>query len=266
MGAIDVAPLCGPSNGKTYDATLAANKWISTLMPDTAYLPPLSLFTHDEPAIPISMLLFRSSPDHIIGGIVIAPFIPIIAPKEAVKDYSTDYTFHVCSFLEKKLQGTYLFIRSPGADLIPVIDNFSYLNAQRFGIKIGNALFSSLKKAEWSDIGKALSYYKEIHPPLKDWVRKNTAELINLFDGYDKQLKAVRNINLDIAIKRDLQDKTLNAYYLYKHLSDYGIPVAFAIKGLRINSLVLLSLPGDYLLKTERFHTFIVRQHRPYYC
>jgi hypothetical protein len=118
-------------------------------------------------------------------------------------------------------------------------------------MKIGASLYAGLKKAEWERLRKVLCYWDPLQPQLKEWAYLGSADLIELYEKYSRQSRAAREMDLDLALKRDLQDKYLSAYYLYRHSADFGAPGALSLKALRLNSVFFIGLPGSYLFGTD---------------
>jgi hypothetical protein len=200
------------------------------------------------------MLLFRSlETQQIFGGIVLSGVPPcIVPPAKTGGDISSDYVFHLCDHLERKLGGTFLFARSPGAGLIPFIDAFSHPSAHRYGISVGSGLAQDVKEARWEKLKKARFYYREgLALPLKEEAALPDSELAARVEKYRAQSLSIRGANLDLSTKRGIQDQYLSPHYLRAHFSRFGRPREIAVKALRLNRFFFVSLPGEHFLKTS---------------
>ncbi|MFH0920372.1 MAG: hypothetical protein V1913_08410 [Fibrobacterota bacterium] len=232
-------PMAGP------DPARYANRWLFTLTGDSGHFPAGSLKAVEMPPQATTCIIFRSAPDRIAGGLILAPYPPATV-RTTWPEISSDYIPHLCGFLEKKLGGTFLFARSPGTDILPMPDNASFSLAQRVGIRLGTALMTPLKKAPWVPLSEAFFYQRPLALPLKPWASLSLAELRQRHTRYYRQAQEARGLELDLPVKRDLQDKYLTAYYLYEYFSRGGKTPAPVLQAVRFGEqALLLGLPAQ---------------------
>lgn len=247
-GSIDLAPLCGPvAGGKQYDAGTAVSRFFGILVPDSVKPAPGALLTRPLPPAPFRMLLFRSRENgRLLGALVLAPIPPIVLPAAAFNRISPDYAFPLAKELEKKLECPCLFIRTPSADRIPVVEEASFSNAQRFGSRVAAVLLAQVKKARFTETGRVRAYSLAVRLPLKPWAAKSEPELSALSDRYRRELQDVRSTSLDLPFKRELLDRSLTALYLGRHRALHGFEEAPLIKAVSMGQgPLLLALPGN---------------------
>jgi hypothetical protein len=251
IGGVDVPPLCGTQiNNKTYDATNHASRWLSTFTYQIPLSKPFSIKTAPFTTPALSIIVFRTRKDIILGGIILSPYTPSITPPAKLGgDISSDYTYYLCSFFEKKLGGHFLFIRSPGTDIMPYIDNFSHPNSHRFGTKIATNAISFIEEATWQKLKKIRFYNKPVELPLKPWAKHAREELKALADRYISQARSLMPVPVDLLVKRQTQDKCLTAFYLNKYY-DKIQHAKSAIKAARFNDVILIGLPGETFFQT----------------
>src|SRR3989339_158298 len=231
-------------------AVNSANRWLYTLTGDSTRFASGSLRPAELLPQTTVLVAIRSLQDRFLGGLVLAPYPPT-ATRTDYPEITSDYIAHLCAFLEKKYGGTFLFVRSPGTDILPILDNTSYSSAQRVGNRIGNALAMQMKKAQWSPVHEAFFYTRPLALSLKPWSNSSVPELRRLHERYYLQAHAVKGLDIDIAIKRDIQDKYLTAYYLYEYFSRGGKPLPSPLQAVRLGDhVLLLGLPGECMTET----------------
>lgn len=251
VGTLMAPPLCGPIlDNRAYDASSAADRWILTLSGKASPTPPMTLRTEPFTGPAYSMVIFRKTGGAIIGGMVLSAVTPCITPPAKCReDISADYVYHLCDFLERKTGGTFLFARMPGAEVIPFIDAFSHPSAHRYGTSAGSALAQQIRSAVWEKPEISRFYSMAVRLPLKEEAGLDTAALARRFAQYRAQAEALKNVDVDLLIKREVQDKYLTAHYLSAHFSRFGRPAEPAIRAFRLNRFLFLSLPGGQFLE-----------------
>ncbi|OGS36624.1 MAG: hypothetical protein A2293_09720 [Elusimicrobia bacterium RIFOXYB2_FULL_49_7] len=246
-GIFRTPPLCGSLNEQgEYDASEKIYNWQRTFCEASLLNDSSSFFTVNCTTVVPQLLLFRKKGGKIMGGAILSPVTPCLAPPGHLQeDISSDYVYHLCDYLERKLGAPILFLRSPGSDIIPRTDAFSHPNAHRFGIQMGAAFLPLVRNALFERISLARFFFQEVRLPLKPEAALSPEEITGLMDRYRFQSEALKKVNIDLSVKREIQDRFLTPFFMLHYFKSFGVPGPLALKGFRLNRLLFLGLPGE---------------------